>query len=238
MKWAAPYSTLARNYDRTIGLPSFDLTRRNFEAIARLLNLRFGAAADLGCGTGLFARYLARRFGANVFAVDRSPEMAALARRQCAGLPVTVLQQDIRRLALPGPVHLITANFDTLNHLLTIRDLAAAVRCIARALLPGGHFFGDFLTPAVPIPPGCGVAIRFPGMTQVLRRSPRRPILACRVISPPDRVERHYERLYSPALMRRLFERAGLIILGLRSATTLGPLGPATHRGLLIGLRG
>jgi hypothetical protein len=42
----------------TIGLPAFRHMRWAFETLARRHSLRFRSAADIGCGTGLFARYL------------------------------------------------------------------------------------------------------------------------------------------------------------------------------------
>ena len=64
------------------------------------------------------------RTGLSVW-TDR-PEMLAVATRNCASSNVCLLQQDIRCLRLPYPVDLITANFDTMNHLLTEPDLRLA----------------------------------------------------------------------------------------------------------------
>lgn len=241
MTSAAPYSSFAPEYDRTIGGHSFELTRRNFEAVVRRFGLRFGSAADLGCGTGLFARYLCRRFQARVFAIDRSPEMASAARRRCAGLPIQVLQQDIRRLVLPRPVELMTANFDTLNHLLTPRDLRTALRAAARHLASGGHFFGDFLTPAMPMPPGARVVVRFPHLTQVLRWLPRHHLLRCHVVlrcgSAAPVVEQHWERVYLPSMLRRLFGEAGLGVISINDAGTGEPLNRPAPRIVIVARR-
>src|SRR5215471_21820492 len=118
-----PYSELAPAYDQTIGWPAFHHARRAFETLARRYGLRFRSAADIGCGTGLFARYLNECWGAPVYAVDRSREMLRQARRNSSGVGVCFLQQDVRCLALPSNVDLITANFDTLNHLNVPQDL-------------------------------------------------------------------------------------------------------------------
>ena len=104
---AEPYSLLAPHYERLVGGSQFERARRNFEQAARRNSLHIACAADIGCGPGLFARYLAGHCGVPVFAVDRSPEMLALTSRRCSGLPVRALMQDIRALDLPLPVDFI-----------------------------------------------------------------------------------------------------------------------------------
>jgi hypothetical protein len=54
----------------------------------------------------------------------------------------------IRCLRLPYPVDLITANLDTMNHLLTEFDLRLTFRRIWENLRPGAHFIFDLITPA------------------------------------------------------------------------------------------
>ncbi|MGH9839950.1 MAG: methyltransferase domain-containing protein [Blastocatellia bacterium] len=80
-----PYSSLAKAYDDTIGWPAFHRTRRAFELLARRYGLCFRSAADLGCGTGLFARYLSERWCLPVWAVDISAEMLRVAESNCLG---------------------------------------------------------------------------------------------------------------------------------------------------------
>jgi SAM-dependent methyltransferase len=82
-----------------------------------------------------------------VYAVDYSDAMLREARRNCRRANVCFLQQDIRCLALPSPVDLITANFDTLNHVKIADDLRLVFKRIAANLRPGGHFYFDILTP-------------------------------------------------------------------------------------------
>jgi predicted TPR repeat methyltransferase len=57
---ARPYSELAATYDATLGVPIFVGTRRAFEELVIRYGIDFRSAADIGCGTGLFARYLNR----------------------------------------------------------------------------------------------------------------------------------------------------------------------------------
>ena len=233
-----PYSLLARHYDEALGRENFCRTRRAFERIARELDLHFSSAADVGCGTGLFARYLSQRWRVPVFAVDRSPDMLRIAQKICPGAAVCLLQQDIRRLRLPRPVDLITANFDTVNHLLCKSDLREAFGSIAGNLNPGGHFFFDAITPCSPLPSSRTVVLRHPlrsgEVEQHLRWEPRSRSIFVRIVRRhsrflPPSVELHRERPYSPHEIASTLLNAGFrirVVLDartLRSATTCPP---------------
>jgi len=228
---APAYSRLARCYDAALGLENLGHSRRIFESLVRRYGIPFRTAADVGCGTGLFARYLADRWGVPVFAVDRSPEMLEVARRHCHGPAVRVLEQDIRALGLPWPVDLITANFDVVNHLPDTADLWRTFRRIVANLLPGGHFIFDAITNCRPLggPAVFTRRLRGPdgGLIQQIHWDPRRQRLLGFVVhsrggdARSPLVERHVERGFAPALVARALENAGLIIRGVHDALTL-----------------
>ena len=67
---ASPYSLLADAYDDIVGRNFFHLIRRAFESIIARHRIDFSSVADLGCGTGLFARYLNALWHVPVFAID------------------------------------------------------------------------------------------------------------------------------------------------------------------------
>ena len=71
-----------------------------------------------------------------VLAVDRSPAMLRVAASNCRGSGVTLLRQDIRRLVLPRAVDLVTANFDTVNHLLEDGELPALSSACTAIFVP------------------------------------------------------------------------------------------------------
>jgi SAM-dependent methyltransferase len=227
--FARPYSQLAPVYDNALGIPNFIGTRAAFERLVRRYDLRFRSAADVGCGTGLFARYLSQCWGVPVFGVDRSPEMLRVALQNCPDNRVSFLLQDIRCLCLPHPVDLITANFDTVNHLLTEFDLKLAFRRIGENLRPGGYFIFDFITPCQPLG-SARTHIRHLGSerkaVQRIRWDPRQKILSISVVigSPFSRVstlEAHHERAYSPVKVGRCLMDAGFVIRGMHDAATL-----------------
>ena len=224
--FARPYSRLAPAYDVTLGIPNFVGTRAAFERLVRRYGIRFRSAADIGCGTGLFACYLIQCWGVPVFGVDRSAEMLAVAARNCRSHNVCFLLQDIRCLRLPCPVDLITANFDTMNHLLTGPELRLAFQRIWENLRPGGHFIFDLITPCQPLGSGRAYIRRLGSASQRIRWNPWRRILSISVVirspfSTASTLEVHRERAYAPVEVGRWLMDAGFLIRGVHDATTL-----------------
>jgi len=243
----APYSQLAATYDRALGIQSFVRTKRAFELVVKRYRLCFGLAADVGCGTGLFACYLGRCWGARVFAVDRSREMLRVAACRCPDPNVQFLRQDLRGLRLPCAVDLVTANFDTVNHLLTAADLGLAFRRIAENLRPGGHFVFDVITRAQsatrPVAYVRRLRARGRALFQRVRWDPGRGLLSILILhrwpqpSPPS-VEVHVERAYSPAEVGRLLLDAGFVIRGVLDAVSLRSPGACPPRLLVVARKG
>jgi ubiquinone/menaquinone biosynthesis C-methylase UbiE len=110
----------------------------------RGLHLRPSTMLDLACGTGSLAQMLARR-GWNVWGVDASEGMLSVARgkRYPARSNVRFLRGDMRDFRLPEKVDLVTCMFDSLNHLLSSRDILATFRSVYRSLREGGFFIFD-----------------------------------------------------------------------------------------------
>lgn len=239
---ARPYSRLAESYDLAIGIRSFTGTRAAFERLIRRYAIPFASAADIGCGTGLFASYLNQRWGVPVFAVDLSPDMLAVAVRHCARQNVCLLQQDIRCLRLPSPVDLITANFDTLNHILDDTGLQSTFRRVWENLNPGGHFIFDLITPCQPRRRRrylLAAASRKGRVEQRIQWNPWRRILSISVVmtSPLCRgstVEAHRERAYSPTEVGRWLLDAGFVIRGVHDASTLRFAGICPPRVIIV----
>jgi SAM-dependent methyltransferase len=224
------YSSIAPFYDCTVGAPFFLRVRDAFEKLTRRYGIRFCSAADIGCGTGLFACYLNQCWGVPVYAVDRSLDMLHQARRNCPSPGVCLLLQDIRCLALPAAVDLITANFDTLNHLKTPQDLRRAFERVAANLRPRGHFYFDILTPCQPHRhfhvyerDRCTVGssllreVRWDPCLRVLRmRAVHRRAESCAPV-----VEQITERAYSAAELGKWLAEAGFTIRGVHDEVTL-----------------
>jgi len=140
-----PYRWIAKYYDHLFEF------RRPFDTahettILPLLE-KVTSACDLCCGTGTTALNFAN-LGIPTYAVDLSPEMCRQARAKArkTGLPLRVIEADMRDFNLPHPVDLVTCEFDALNHVPRTSDLNRVLRSVHRALNPGGHFVFDVNT--------------------------------------------------------------------------------------------
>src|SRR5438128_10753053 len=133
---------LAGTYDRVAepyGEQFFDeLARKPFDRelldrFAARLSGR-GLVCDVGCGPGHVGRYLTER-GVDVFGLDLSSEMVALARRRNPSMRFE--QGDLRALGLPDASLAGIVAFYSLIHL-ERAEIASALTELARVLVPGG----------------------------------------------------------------------------------------------------
>jgi ubiquinone/menaquinone biosynthesis C-methylase UbiE len=91
---------------------------------------------ELGCGTGYFTRELART-GADIVAIDVSPELLEIARSNCSAPNVRYEIQNAYRLSYPDAVFDSVVGSSVLHHL----EIDPALREIYRVLKPGGKIF-------------------------------------------------------------------------------------------------
>ena len=241
---APPYSRLAPHYDSAVGRTFFGALRQAFDLLVARHGIRFRDALDLGCGTGLFAGHLAQRYGASVLGIDNAPAMLALARRNCTSCRVGFMQQDLRELALPWRFDLVTANFDTLNHLRHPAQLRRLLRVVAGLLRPGGRLVFDLLTPAAAQCLGPRQSRRWQlaqgRVTQTVQVQPGSRHLVTRIDilrqqgPHPASQERHVERLYPVVDVARWLAEAGLTTQALLDAQTLQPAGVEPARSLFV----
>lgn len=195
-----------------------------------------GSAADIGCGPGRVLAWLEAGGHMPLFGVDRSAAMLQLSRRRLGAGRVSLLQQDIRALALPQPVDLITCTFATLNYLVDDPSLARALAAVSRNLRPGGLFVADYI-PWLDdrAPPSTHHQLVSAGGRRSAWRTrldPGHGLSETRITfrSPGgDVVERHLQRHRRPAEMKAALAAAGLRPV---RAFALGPGGPSPWRML------
>jgi ubiquinone/menaquinone biosynthesis C-methylase UbiE len=129
-------STIQTDFDR-IALVSIDGATQNdhyHNFLLRHLPLICKDALEVGCGTGAFARLLAKH-SQNVLALDLSPEMIRIARERSAEFPNIEFElADVRDQALPAESFDCVATIATLHHL-PIREILLKMKA---ALRPGG----------------------------------------------------------------------------------------------------
>ena len=101
---------------------------------------RPGAILDLCCGTGQIAKWLSD-LGFRVVGVDGSSEMLAVARAKAPS--VDYILADARQFRVAEPCSAALSTFDSMNHLPSTADLAAAFRNVHAALRPDGLFLFD-----------------------------------------------------------------------------------------------
>ncbi len=104
---------------------------------------------EMAAGPAEHARELARR-GLQSTALDLNPAMCGRARElaAAAGIPLTVVEADMRDFHLPGQVDLAITMLNSLCHLFTLDDMLAHLGCVARQLGSGGLYIMELAHPA------------------------------------------------------------------------------------------
>lgn len=102
---------------------------------------------DVACGEGSFAVAMAR-LGYHLTGVDQSPQMIELAAERAREHKASVnfYVEDMRSLGYQADFDLVTCFFDSLNYMLTVKDLQEAFRSAYDALRPGGFYIFDMNT--------------------------------------------------------------------------------------------
>jgi ubiquinone/menaquinone biosynthesis C-methylase UbiE len=143
-----PYAVFAQYYDAFMGGIFFDRWKQYVSKLFEEMGFQPRSMVDLGCGTGTVAVDFAGE-GIDVQGLDASKAMIREAREKTSaeGLSCRFSMGDMRDFLLPEPVDLITCNYDSLNYLLTAREIQQVFGRVRRHLRPGGLFVFDLNTP-------------------------------------------------------------------------------------------
>lgn len=95
---------------------------------------------DLCCGTGRLAALLHER-GFKVTGVDNSAAMLSFARRNARA--VRFIRGDARSFEVPTVYKAVVATFDSLNHIMSLKELTESFRRVHAALVEDGLFVFD-----------------------------------------------------------------------------------------------
>lgn len=105
-----------------------------------------GSIVDLGCGTGLLTRSLAKA-GRSVIGVDPSRTMLDYARRQPGSESVTWIHGDASALPRNETIDLAISTGNAIMHV-SAEELPSTLRCLAAALRCGGILSFESRNPA------------------------------------------------------------------------------------------
>lgn len=134
----AAYDAVAEQYAERFGDAMREpvLDRAMMSAFAELVReARPGAVADVGCGPGHVTGHL-RDLGLDVFGVDLSPQMLAIARRDHPDL--TFLEGSLSSLEIEdGSLGGVLSRYSIIH--LPPEELPEAFAEFGRVLAPGGH---------------------------------------------------------------------------------------------------
>lgn len=147
---AEHYDRLAAAFDENWAYSPEFLTWMTTSILDRLHPSAAETAADIGCGTGLYSRGLARHT-VTVTCADASPAMLAQVPASDKITTVTASIEDIAagRAVLPGAPFGVILLKEVLHH---ITGQAAAIARLARLLRPGGRMLVVMLPTRISYP--------------------------------------------------------------------------------------
>ena len=137
----AAYEAFAPFYDRYTSDHGHDAWMADLERILRGHGLRGNRLLDVACGTGRSLLPMVRR-GYRVTGCDRSPAMVERARAKL-GRRGHVRVADMRALPWRERFDAATCVDDSINYLLSLGDVVAALGSIRDALVAGGLLVFD-----------------------------------------------------------------------------------------------
>jgi len=98
---------------------------------------------DLCCGTGQLAKVLIEK-GYSVTGIDGSKEMLRYARKNSP--EAEFILEDARSFQLPAEYNAVFCTFDSLNHVMVLKELHQVFQNVYNCLVKGGIFVFDMTT--------------------------------------------------------------------------------------------
>lgn len=138
------YSSFALFYDGLTKNVPYDKQAEYLLSVLKKHEHNSGLTLDLACGTGSLTIALAKA-GVDIYGVDASAEMLSEAQQKASdeNLELLFLCQKMQKLNLFGTIDTVICNLDSINHLISEKDLREAFSRISLFLNPGGYFLFD-----------------------------------------------------------------------------------------------
>ncbi|MEM2175098.1 MAG: methyltransferase domain-containing protein [Candidatus Micrarchaeia archaeon] len=135
------YDFLAKYYDYL--MRQMDYPKKS-EKIKKLLNkYKVNSVIDLGCGTGGFTISL-KNLGFDCVGIDISKEMIKVAKSKDRS--ITWINEDMTKAKTNKTFEAAICLFDTVNHLLSMKEVDKFFKNVASLLNEGGIFLFDINT--------------------------------------------------------------------------------------------
>ena len=141
------YTGFAGVYDEFMDNVPYDEWADYLYGLMTQYGVRDGILCELGCGTGKITRRLKKR-GYDMIGIDCSSEMLQIARNaeKPGDESILYLQQDMREFELYGTVAGIVSICDSMNYILTKRDMMQVFKLVNNYLDINGVFIFDLNT--------------------------------------------------------------------------------------------
>lgn len=144
-----PYGRLADIYDFVMRHVDYRSWADYVESAFARHDLKPVRVLDLACGTGTMALELARR-GYEAAGADGSEAMLAVARRKArsAGCAIPFHAADLRRIEGLPAFDAVLCLYDSMNYMMSVEEMAQALRQARPLVRPEGVFVFDVCTEA------------------------------------------------------------------------------------------
>ncbi len=133
------YINFSYAYDEVLGKFFLKFLLEKFRETEKKFNFKRDEILDLGCGTGLFLKFLNRK-NENFIGIDQSYAMLYLGKKN-RGFSCICLR--FPPIPLKKKFSLIVSFYDTLNHILSYKDLEETFKEVKGLLKEDGYFLFD-----------------------------------------------------------------------------------------------
>jgi len=216
-----PYTELAESYDYLLKHVDYDQWYRYISSIMIKYINNPRVVVELGCGTGKFgSKFSADEF--MIIGIDKSIEMLKIASIR-AYRNVKIICADMRNFRLSKPVDFIFSVHDTMNYLLTYRDIKDVLRSVKKIMHNESVFMFDITTEYNIKKNFDGKVSRYNFKGYSIEWSNSFDSKKLLVLSTlrfkndngNEKIEEHVQRIYSISEMSRLLMDEGFEIIGI-----------------------